>query len=285
MRNIGPSLIIFGKLGNGIQEVELNLRELYRKDPRKLEEFEKKLTCFLDSDSFNSKVVHKEFLRDGVLKYETECIVPKEIDRSKVPLLLLLGNPASHSVFTGMPFAYEGKKYRREHRFWKALDKAEILSFRSTFDKSSIRERKEELQSGHCISPFHIGLATYYSMPSGASDKWGQVKGLYRLFGKEAMEEISKCEKGRIDGLIRDFMKSKGAVFAFQKEAYTRIRKHPNAPKRPSSNEGGVQEEDRCDVCECDPKVKLFCFPPTRNIQWKNTLKLLRFFKQRALET
>ena len=141
----------FGKLKDGIQEIELNVRELYRNDQKKLEEFEEKLTSFLKSDRFNSKVIHKEFLRDGMIRYETECIIPTESKSSKKPLFLLLGNPASHSVFAGMPFAYEGKAHRREHRFWKALKTTSILSYNSPFDSSSCQERKEELLGGCMI--------------------------------------------------------------------------------------------------------------------------------------
>lgn len=282
---IRPRLMKFGRLKDSIQEVKLNVRELYRKYPKRLEEFEEKLNCFLKSDCFNSKVIHKDSLKDGWLKYETECIVPRRSGSPKVPLLLLLGNPASHSVFTGMPFAFEGKTKRIEHRFWKALKKAEILSFNTPFDASSHQKRKEELHSGHYVSSFRIGLATFYSMPSGASDKWGGVLGLYKLFGKEAMQKIGECEKDRVDSLIKGFMKSRGAVFAFQKEAFSRTGKCDETQLRNLGPNGGKNRKGELyDFCRCDHKVKLFCLPPTRNIQGEKALKLLQIFKQRALE-
>ena len=130
-------------------------------------------------------------------------------------------------------------------------------------------------------SPFRIGLATFYSMPSGASDEWGGVGGLHKLFGEKAVQEINEHEKSRIEDLIRDSMNSKGALLAFHKEFYTRIKDPQSSPY---TKERAMKGE-LYGVCACDRKVKLFCLPPTRNIQGKKSLDLLRIFKQRILES
>ena len=57
--------------------------------------------------------------------YLTESFLPREQD-GRPPLLLVLGNPASHSVRASMCFAFE-KGQRTEHRFWRALAAANWL--------------------------------------------------------------------------------------------------------------------------------------------------------------
>jgi hypothetical protein len=214
------SLLRFREVERGIQEVELNIQELYP-DPVKRNQFKQKLDRFLESDPCNRKVIDTKFLERGLLKYQTECIIPTKRDSLRVPLLLLLGNPASHSVHSRMPFSYEGdRKHRKEHRFWRVLKKAGTLPFKA----SSNRQRKEELYNVSYDSPFCIGLATFFSMPSGASDEWGEVKGLYKLFGKKALGEIARFETHRLENLVRNFLSPKGAIFAFQKDAYSGIK-------------------------------------------------------------
>lgn len=267
------SLLKFGENKEGIQEVELNIQELYP-DPKEQRKFKQRLKEFLNSDPDNNKVIDKTFLDYGLLKYQTECIIPRKKNLRRIPLLLLLGNPASHSVHSKMFFSYE--RDGKEHRFWKALKEANILSFRT----SSNRERKKELYNLSYDSPFRIALATFYSMPSGASDKWGGIKGLYRLFGKRALDEIGKLEKHRVENLIRNFLWPKGTIFAFQKEAYLGV-KNPASPDycRESTIKGEL-----LGFCECNAEVKLFCLPPTRNILGERALQVLCNFKDRVLK-
>lgn len=77
--------------------------------------FDDKWAAFLASDPCNPKIfkVEKHFL-----KYKSEQLIPKKKD-NRPPLLLVLGNPASHSVHAGMFFSFE--KNRKEHRFWKNI--------------------------------------------------------------------------------------------------------------------------------------------------------------------
>lgn len=68
------------------------------------------------------------YIEGDNLKYMTESFVSPKVDQ-RTPLLIMLGNPASHSVASGICFAYEGKN--KEHRFWKALREFSILKFPS----------------------------------------------------------------------------------------------------------------------------------------------------------
>jgi hypothetical protein len=267
---IGRDLIKFEEVKPGIQKVSLNIQELYanRKDQ---EEFEERLCQFLKSDPYNSHIIR---LEDKQLIYRTECILPEKKD-SRLPLLLLLGNPASHSVYSEMFFSFESAR-GREHRFWGALKKAGILSFRS----SSNLERKKELYDLSYNSPFRIGLATFYSMPSGASGMWLGVDGLRKLFRKKALRRIADCEKARVDGLIRKFLSPEGgAVFAFQKDAYLGIKSRESH----DYNLDETKKGELVGVCQCDSNVRLYCLPPTRLIEGKKTLDLLHNFRERVL--
>lgn len=256
----------------GIQKVSLNMQELYSTQKER-KEFKKRLCQFLKSDSYNSKVIE---LQDERLVYRTECIIPEK-QNSRPPLLLLLGNPASHSVYSEMFFSFEGNghKHRREHRFWKALREASILSFKS----SSTKERKEEMYNLGYDSPFRIGLAVFYSMPSGSSHpKWAGIAGIRKLFQKEALSKIAKCEKDRVEKLIQRFVSPKGVVFAFQKDAYLGVSTHADY------DYDKAKKGDLVGFCQCCPNVRLFCLPPTRLIHGEVALNLLRRFKEDALK-
>jgi hypothetical protein len=269
--SIKDDLLIFKALEQGIQEVQLDIERLYP-DPHERREFELRLHQFLKSDCYNPKIISR---KDGLLVYQTECIIPEK-KNSKRPLLLLLGNPASHSVYLRMFFSFESSdiKGQREHRFWKALKESGILSFKS----SSNLERKKELYTLDYDSPFRIGLATFYSMPSGASGSdWSGVGGLRKLFGMKALHRIVDCEKTRVNGLIHRFLyPENGVIFAFQKDAYSKIKSDNN----PDYDYDKVKKEGLKGVCQSDPNVKLFCLPPTRLMHAKKTTSLLSRLKE-----
>lgn len=251
-----------------IQEVSLNIQKLYSTQEER-KKFKERLCLFLKSDSYNSRIIK---LQDERLIYRTECIIPEKTD-SRFPLLLLLGNPASHSVHSEMFFSFESNG--REHRFWKALKEASILSFKSL----SNLKRKEEMCDLISDSPFRIGLAVFYSMPSASSDSaWVGVAGLRKLFRKEALCEIAKSEKDRVEKLIQRFVSPNGVVFAFQKDAYLGIS------ARDDYNLAKAKKGELTGFCQCCPHVRLFCLPPTRLAHAKATLDLLRKFKEQALE-
>lgn len=282
------NLLTFHDLRPGIQEFSLNTGKLYPSQKER-DEFEERLSSFLKSDDIHSKI----FRREGeFLTYRSECIIPEKRD-SRTPLLLVFGNPASHSVDSEMFFSFEGNK--REHRLWNVLREAGFLSF--TPDKSELKSistmdleernqlRKKQLYNLGYDSPFRLGLAVFYSMPTPASSsqkgsKWGGVTGLYRLFRKKALLRIGECERDRVEGLIREFVSPKGAVIAFQKDAYLGIKSLAS----PDYKLTEAKEGKLIGNCQCLPSVRLYCSPPTRQMQGKVSLALLRTFKQSILE-
>ena len=250
-------LLEFQDLEPGIQQVSLNIAQLFRNEKR-LKDFKKRLRLFRNSDNFTPSIYGEE--KDGLLIYKTESIIPQKMEDARTTLLLLLGNPASHSVKGKMFFSYERNK--REHRFWKVLDKSGIFPFRSQVVDLDERNqlRKQKLLNVDHNSPFRIGLATFYSMPSPATGKWAGVAGIRRLLRKNAFEQITKWEKERIEDLIKRFAVPNGIVIAFQKDAFLQIR----LSDKPSYSLRRAIAGELKDKCQCYPEVDIYCFPPTR---------------------
>lgn len=262
------NLLTFEDFETGIQKVTFSISSLYSGEkPRG--QFEKRFCEFLKSHPAHSEI----FERTGdKITYRTESIIPTK-DSPRHPLLLVFGNPASQSVESKMFFSFEGK--RREHRFWKILREAEIVCFSPITKSDSICKvnqlRKEALYELSYCSPFRIGLAVYYSMPSPASNApWAGVAGLHRLFGKEALGKIGKYEKRRIARIIKEFVSPSGTVIAFQKDAYLAIKSSASPDYKLEEAKAG----HLVGTCHCDTGIKLFCLPPTRRVQ--GTAGLLR---------
>jgi hypothetical protein len=114
MLPMSESLLSFRDLEPGIRETRLHVSALY---PTRLErnEFEARLNAFLAADPAAGIITS---YTHGELYYQTEDLIPAKTD-ARHPLLLLFGNPASHSVLSRMFFASEGNN--RDHRIWKAL--------------------------------------------------------------------------------------------------------------------------------------------------------------------
>ncbi len=241
-------------VGPGIQRMALDSRMLYP-DRSERHQFEARLREFLKVDT-SAKVINYQ---DGVVSYLTESVVPAKLD-SRPPMLLLFGNPAPESVRRKCFFA--GEKNRREHRFWRALRESGIMSFDEGACDTDASKTRAMLDLAY-VSPFRIGLAVFYSMPSPASDpKWSGVAGLRRLFGARALREIAECEKRRVEGLISEFMLGQpgGAVLTFQKDAYLGVNGSDRAEKVILTEKQLYVVESRCFHSE----LKLFRFPATR---------------------
>ncbi len=118
--------------------------------------FDQKWEAFLKSDPANQRVYK---ITGNLLEYRSEQLIPRKTDR-RPPLLLVFGNPASHSVASGMFFSFEGQG--REHRFWKhILQPAGILDF-PVPKGGSIEElnadRRERMFGLDYESPFRKGM-------------------------------------------------------------------------------------------------------------------------------
>jgi hypothetical protein len=274
-------VLVFTPEGLGIQKGTIRLTRLYA-DPRDRERFEDRWPRFLSSEAMLAQVVWR--LEADQVCFLTESLLPTATD-SRRPVLLIVGNPAPHSVLSGLPFSFEAS--HRQHRFWVALAAAGLL----TFDESRVggrswsernRERKDALYALRYDSPFRLGIAVYFSMPSpAAAAPWAGVAGLRRLFGTKALDMIARAEEERLAQAIRDFNGGAGAVIALQRDAYEGLRRHGDPAYSARSLRQNVMLEARC---KFDPRIPLICGPPTRLIHSVAARTTLAQIKSRLME-
>lgn len=226
---------------------------------QELDSFTRKWPLFLKSDEYNPKI-YKFNKEKQTLTYQSEQLIPNKID-DRIPLLLVLGNPASHSVENGMFFSFE--RQGKEHRFWKIMRTSGVLDLPVDTHKP-VKElnnkRKQQLLELEYDSPFRVGLCVFISMPSAPSKGYSGVAGIQKLIGAKAMRRLELEERKRVLECAKEFLSPDGAVFAFQKNAWNGLRSE-NDPKYDiklarSGKLKGTHIENS--------KLPLFCVPPTR---------------------
>jgi len=246
---------------------EIDLEQLFpATNKRGRKRFEKKWNDFLESDSCNKEIFE---LKGDQLKYQSEQLIPSKPD-DRTPLLLILGNPASHSVKEGMFFSFEGDK--KEHRFWKNILKpAGVLSF-SYDDKLSYEKlnelRKKQLLELNYKSPFQIGLCVYISIPSASSKKrnvhsskdFSGFSGIQKLVGSKAMQQLEKEEQKRVLECAQKFFTPKGVAVAFQKNAWNGLKSDKDISYSIDDARNGKLKG----TLKNAPNIPLIGVPPTR---------------------
>jgi hypothetical protein len=239
-----------------------------------------KLECCIDLDDllqsdsernrFNSKWqdfhannVNRDIYRREAnrLIYYSEQLIPKKRSR-RIPILLVLGNPASHSVKSGMFFAHEGKG--QDHRFWKSILKplADLeLKDLGKQDADRInRTRRLRMLNLDYDSLYRIGLCVMVTMPSAPGGKWGGVQGIQRLLGRKAYEKVLEAESRRVTSIAKTFIENGGAVIAFQKDAWEALRCERSAAYSIKEAKAGNLRGRLIDA----PEIPLYGVPPTR---------------------
>jgi hypothetical protein len=177
-------------------------------------------------------------------------------------LLLVLGNPASQSVASGMFFSFEGNG--AEHRFWKGILKPSgILQLSNDknrpVDKLNAIRQKQLLDLAY-NSPFRIGLCVFITLPSAPGGSWGGVAGVQKLIGVRALRKLEQEETVRVFKSAEKFINSKGAVIAFQKNAWNSLRSEKDAEYSIGAARAGMLIGT---LKGCND-LALFCVPPTR---------------------
>lgn len=245
----------------GIARYRLDLGELYPAGKGRAR-FEARWPDFAASTADHSDL----FTRDAdSIVYRTESFLPREQD-GRTPILLILGNPASHSVRAGMCFAFEKGKHT-EHRFWRALAAADWLSFNdgpgSSEEDVEARNarRRADLLAGRYASPFLLGIDVFFTFPSPASTpRWSGVGGLVKLFGRPGIRLLAAAERTRLAATISRHVTGRGAVVAFQRDAYEGLRDQSAPPYAFADARGGRLRSESAAGCP----VRLFGVPPTR---------------------
>ena len=209
-----------------IQSVEIDLTGISAQCRQDLEYRIKE--CFK-----NDKQYRDIFKFDGgnKLVYKTEVLIPKT-NKDRLNLLMVLGNPAIHSVVEGMFFSYEktrSKEKWREHRFWRALRDCDVLTLYKAVEKPTPsnlatinKYKRDRLLSGEYESDFNIFLLPYFSFPTPASGECSGVYGIRRIIGTVIFEEMKKFEFKRFEDIVLgNDIKN---VICFQKRALKEIK-------------------------------------------------------------
>ncbi len=239
-------------------ECTINLARLFDTD-RQRRRFEARWPDFLASDPYNPQVYRKTKNR---LVYRSEQLIPPKRDR-RPPLLLVFGNPATCSVVAGCFFSFDEK--RGEHRFWKQiLQPAGVIDLPHDAGRPATtrnRQRRQALLNGDYNSRFRLGWNVLVSMPSGASVKdWSGVAGIQRLLGAAALRKLEAEDARRVIDSAREFVKPGGAVIAFQKDAWNRLKSGSDPDYCLAAARAGTLRG----TLAGRKKVPLLCAPPTR---------------------
>ena len=251
-------ILTYDEKSPGRLECRVDLSALY---PTKSEfaEFEEPYNQFRSCDE-STRTVYE--LKGHKLIYQSEQLIPSKASR-KPPLLLIFGNPASHSVVAGCFFAY---KDGCENRFWKSLlCEAGVVRFASDnglSDQQQNSMRMKQALSLEYESPFRIGLCVYISMPSSAGGRWAGVAGIRKLFGSQPLKRLEAFETERILDLAKRFLTNRGIAVTFQQNAWEGLRSEND----PHYSIGNAREGKLRGSLRGMPDVRLLGVPPTRLI-------------------
>lgn len=226
------------------------------------------------------------------LIYETEILIPRKTTPSRPKLLIVLGNPAIHSVSEGMFFSYEKTRTDgkwREHRVWKAFKEAELLEF-NEWAKNDIRKptranikeinnyKRECLLDANYKSRFNIFILPYFSFPTPASGKYNGVNGIRNIAGIEVFNIMRDSEFQRFEEIISNYKIN--CVICFQKDALKEIVERTGASLRNSilyrMHPNFVKYKNR------KLPYPIYKAPPTRQLLWKKSKQILKLIVTNA---
>ena len=255
MGSKGP--LAYRRMPPGHLECTLDLSALYSSSKER-EAFKERYRMFRDSDPDNRHVYR---LKGNRLIFKSEQLIPSK-KSNKPSLLLVFGNPASHSVKEGMFFS--PKEDGEENRFWKhLLPRAGIVDL--AFEEGLSTKERNKLRM-KCMtevsyrSSFRIGLCVFISMPSSAGGAWSGVAGIQKLLGLKAMKRLEEDEKERILKVARSFLPSRGIVVTFQRNAWEGL----SSKRDPSYSIDSARKGRLIGTLQGMPNIPLYGVPPTR---------------------
>ncbi len=101
MKNKHQKFLTWSKAKGCTLNCKINLDRLFE-TAKERERFDAKWKDFIASDPDNKKVYK---INSNILSYKSEQLIPIKTGKHP-PLLLVLGNPATHSVESGMFFSF-----------------------------------------------------------------------------------------------------------------------------------------------------------------------------------
>jgi len=184
----------------------------------------------------------------SVLSCKSESLFPLDIncDPNKKKALIILGNPATHSVVNGMFFFSKGNgESQTTHTFWEKLEKHKLIQkVRCSTLKEESETRKEMIINGTLSNNYLFGLTTFYSFPTPVEGDFKNVAGLRRLF-KPIMQQIQNMECNRLCNYKLDYRFVNNADWIFHEETshHCAERKFKHEFKRwPARGKGSTGE-------------------------------------------
>jgi hypothetical protein len=211
------------------QFVEIDLQAIPEESKKCLEEIIASIDVE-DNKVFKFKGRNKE-----KLCYATEVLIPTTTRQDRNNLLLVVGNPAIHSVADGIPYSYERRKggSHIEHRFWRALRKTGVIEFpenRNNPSAANNEYKRNCLLSGDYESKFNFNLfiLPYFSFPTPASREYNGVAGIKRIVGHNIFTEMKKFEAQRFKKIVKSYEIKN--LICFGKAAWQEIESDNSKP-------------------------------------------------------
>jgi len=211
----------FFQINSGNFIAELNLKRLL--DKEQLSEFSRQFNMIsTDDNNFNALCS----LKNGVLRYESQTLLPLVGEGFKPKVLLVYGNPSTQSVRNSMFFFSKSNDHHR-HFMWGKLANAGLVYGLKSKMSNSLTARQEEanlrklmILSGTSSKKYLVGMTTFYSLPTPASGhKYSGVAGVEKLFAP-VVDKIAGMEAKRI--LTYPFTEGADIVFT-QKSSYNKF--------------------------------------------------------------
>jgi len=256
-----------------IRKVEIDLTQVKDVNRKDLED---RVAKYLEHEG------KKVFVfKEDKLIYDTEVLIPRK-KKERLNLLIVLGNPAVHSVAAGMFFSYkktrvEGKWI--EHPFWGALRDANILKFCEDIERSTPENisginalKRNLLLNVEHESCFNVFILPYFSFPTPASGECNGVGGIRKIVGDEIFNEMKKFEFQRLRDILRD--NHIRDVICFQKSS---VRKEILAWTKWKQNEPVTVDNSSYEVYVINDAlggVTLYTAPPTGFSRMKKSRKI-----------
>lgn len=231
------------EIKSGQYTVTINLENIL--SPDDLNQLKSNLKKLVKKDRFIKKgrdglpIINITKINENELSYTSETIFPQRCDSEKEKVLLVFGNPATHSIKYGMFFFSKSNLSR--HNIWKKLHKKELITMVNysnspNLSKLEIRtkeakERIEMISKGETSQNYLVGLTTFYSFPTPVIDKYkfSNVSGVLKLF-KPIIDSTNIMESKRILGY--SFTNDATLVFV-QKDSYDTFKKYISSLKNP----------------------------------------------------
>ncbi|MDW7774690.1 MAG: hypothetical protein SCH71_17550 [Desulfobulbaceae bacterium] len=212
----------FYQVKNGDYSVEVNLNNLFTGNQDHLNSFYKHYDFIAYEDKDFKSLVS---LVDGILRYESETVLPLIEDDFKPRVLLVFGNPATHSVKHGMFYFSMGGDNFYRHGLWGKLLKAGLVSEVKSNTTDNYQARKKEanlrklmILAGKSSDNYLVGLTTFYSLPTPGSfdSEYSGVAAVEKLF-RPVLDTVARAEVKR----IQSYPFTRGATVVFtQKSSY-----------------------------------------------------------------